>query len=61
MQATDQERIDNMYSDILKRLKGGRIYGVTVKENNIKHLVVAAYFAGMADKQRESTGKLFLP
>lgn len=53
--------IHSRYQDILKRLQGGSIYGLPVDETDMEMLVVAAYFAGQADVQKEHAGRLQLP
>ena len=41
--------IDKEYKRITEAVKGGYIYGIKLDVNNIKHLVVGAYYAGRFD------------
>jgi len=56
-----RQRILDKFSEIMKRLEGGFIYGVPIQEDDLEALVVAAYFAGQADVQKEHAGRLQLP
>lgn len=56
-----RQRILDKFSEILKRLEGGRIYGIPINKDDLEALVVAAYFAGQADVQKEHAGRLQLP
>lgn len=42
-----KKEIDEMYEDIMKVIVGSTLYGYPVTDNNIKMLVVSAYFYGM--------------
>ena len=60
-----RQYVHEKYLDILKRLENGRIYGVPITlpitSEDLEVLVVAAYFAGQADMQKEHAGRLQLP
>lgn len=56
-----RQRIHAKFTDILKRLEGGTIYDTPIEKDDIEALVVAAYFAGQADVQKEHAGRLQLP
>lgn len=56
-----EQLIHERYLDVLKRLEGGTIYGVPVTADNVESLVVAAYFAGQADVQKDAAGLQQLP
>lgn len=56
-----RQYIHEKYLDILKRLENGKIYGVSITSEDLEVLVVAAYFAGQADVQKEHAGRLQLP
>ena len=60
-----QQLIHERYLDILKRLENGKIYGVPITlpitSEDLEVLVVAAYFAGQVEVQKEHAGRLQLP
>ena len=45
--------IDEMYDKILEKTEGGILYGERVDAENVKHMVVAAYYIGMNEKSVE--------
>lgn len=44
------EILDKPYKDIIERVEGGMIYGVNISLNDIRALVVAAYWLGRQDE-----------
>ena len=50
-----QDAIYNIYEPLLKKIKGGKIYGVTIDLDNPKHVAVALYFAGEMKGREEAT------
>ena len=60
-----RQYVHEKYLDILKRLENGKIYGVPITlpitSEDLEVLVVAAYFAGQVDVQKEHAGRLQLP
>ena len=41
-----QDEIDKTYEQIVRRLKGGRLYGIPMDESDMKWMVVSAYLLG---------------
>ena len=50
-----EDAINDIYEPLLKKIKDGKIYGVSIDLDNPKHVAVALYFAGEMKGREEAT------